>query len=54
VVGDAVSTRGFGLRPIWERTAVTFDRPIELALVAAAVVVLTAASLFVLRSIRGS
>ncbi len=40
-------------RPIWERTAVTFDRPVELALVATAVVVLTAASLFVLRRIRG-
>ena len=40
-------------RPIWERTAATFDRPIELALVAAAVVALTAASLFVLRRIRG-
>jgi leader peptidase (prepilin peptidase) / N-methyltransferase len=40
-------------RPIWERTAVTFERPVELALVAAAVVVLTAASLFVLRRIRG-
>lgn len=40
-------------RPIWERAAATFDRPGELALVAAAVVVLTAASLFVLRRIRG-
>lgn len=40
-------------RPIWERTAATFDRPVELALVATAVVVLTAASLFVLRRIRG-
>ncbi|MGB8853019.1 MAG: A24 family peptidase [Pirellulales bacterium] len=40
-------------QPIWERTATTFERPGELALVAAAVVVLTAASLFVLRRIRG-
>jgi prepilin signal peptidase PulO-like enzyme (type II secretory pathway) len=40
-------------RSIWERTAATFERPGELALVAAAVVVLTAASLFVLRRIRG-
>jgi leader peptidase (prepilin peptidase)/N-methyltransferase len=40
-------------RPLWDRTAVTFDRPVELALVATAVVVLTAVSLFVLRRIRG-
>lgn len=40
-------------RPIWERTAATFERPGELALVAAAVVVLTAASLFMLRRVRG-
>jgi len=41
-------------RPIWERTAATFDRPVELALVATAVVVLTAVSLFMLRRIRGN
>lgn len=40
-------------RPIWERTAVTFEQPLMLALVAVAVVVLTAVSLFVLRRIRG-
>jgi prepilin signal peptidase PulO-like enzyme (type II secretory pathway) len=40
-------------RPIWERTAVTFAQPLELALVAVTVVALTAASLFVLRRIRG-
>ena len=40
-------------RPIWERTAVTFAQPFELAVVAIAVVLLTAASLFVLRRMRG-
>jgi leader peptidase (prepilin peptidase) / N-methyltransferase len=39
-------------RPLWERTAVFFERPHEMALVVAAVIVLTAVSLWAWRRIR--